>query len=264
MSDRRLGLLVALALTMALAIPAPVFAAEAASGAAPAASSGEATKPFSMNLLRQGDFVAQTNFVQCVGASMQMMINMTRAGGDRSAKTQLRLQNLARRWSGPGPSGRVRQGASIRGWAAGLTILDAGPYKLVGDKTIQGVLRSAARAIRKTGKPVGLLMWRGRHAWVMTGFRATADPAKTSRFTVTGVYVADPLYPHGSSVWGPSPRPGQLLTLTQLGRQYVPRRNNRTSSIWAGTNKWSTLGGKYVIVMPYEPRPLGAWAERYR
>jgi hypothetical protein len=265
MAHRRFALILAASLALAL-VPVPVGAAESAAHSDPsaAAATADALRPFSMNLLRRNDFVAQTNNVQCVGASMQMMINMTRAGADRTAKTQLRLQTLARRWSGPGPSGRTRQGASVRGWAAGLTIMDAGPYKLVGAKSIQGVLKTAARAMRATGKPVGLLMWRGRHAWVMTGFRATADPARTSKFTVTGVYVADPLYPHGSSVWGASPRPGQLLTVSQLSRQFLPRRNNRQSSIWAGTNRWSQLGGKYVVVLPYEPRPLGAWAERYR
>jgi hypothetical protein len=34
------------------------------------------------------DFVAQTNNVQCVGASMQMMLNMLTPGGDQSAATR--------------------------------------------------------------------------------------------------------------------------------------------------------------------------------
>ena len=38
-------------------------------------------------------------------------------------------------------------------------------------------LRDAAKAIEKTGSPVMLLAWRGAHTWVMTGFRADADPA---------------------------------------------------------------------------------------
>ena len=36
----------------------------------------------------------------------------------------------------------------------------------------------AARAMESTGRPVGLLVWRGRHAWVMSGFKATKDPFK--------------------------------------------------------------------------------------
>jgi hypothetical protein len=86
-------------------------------------------------------------------------------------------------------------------------------------------------------------MWRGRHAWVMSGFRATADPfAKGAR--VTAVIVEDPLYPHGSKVWGPSPAPGQALSVKQVGRQFVRRGN----SAWGS----SALAGMYVFVLPYE------------
>ncbi len=201
-----------------------------------------------VNVAARGDFVAQTNFVQCVGASMQMMLNMIEPGRDRTAATQRRLQNLARSWSGSRPDGNERQGASVRGWAAGLNILGAGPYRLQGESTIQAALRTAARAIAETGKPVGLLVWRGRHAWVLSGFTATADPLATDDFEVTRAIVHDPLYPHGSAAWGPSPAPGEALTVRELGRQFVPRRmNNR----WIGQN--STLGGKYVLVLPYEP-----------
>jgi hypothetical protein len=213
----------------------------------PVPSASAATR-FSLDVSKSTDFVAQTNFVQCVGASMQMMLNMIEPGRDRTAKTQLRLQQLARTWSGSRPDGRERQGASVRGWAAGLNILGAGPYKLVGTDTLAEALRVAATAMADTGKPVGLLMWRGRHAWVMSGFAATADPARTDAFRVTQVNVHDPLYPYGSSVWGRSPSPGEALTPAELGRQFVPRRNNTQ---WIGTG--SKLGGKYVLVLPYEP-----------
>jgi hypothetical protein len=194
----------------------------------------------------RGDFVAQTNFVQCVGASMQMMLNMIEPGRDRTSKTQLRLQKLARSWSGPRPDGGERQGASVRGWAAGLNLEGAGPYRLVGETTLEDALRTAARAIATTGRPVGMLVWRGRHAWVMSGFTATADPLATDDFRVTRAVIHDPLYPHGSSVWGPSPKPGASLTPTQVGRQFVPRR---MSTRWVGGG--SALAGKYVLVLPY-------------
>jgi hypothetical protein len=204
---------------------------------------------------KRGDFVAQTNFVQCVGASMQMMLNMIEPGRDRTATTQLRLQTLARAWSGARPDGRQRQGASVRGWAAGLNILGAGPYRLVGTTTLGEAVRAAAKAIASTGRPVGLLMWRGRHAWVMSGFTATADPKTTDDFRVIRAIVHDPLYPHGSAVWGPSPRPGEAITVGVLGRQFVPRSmTNR----FGGQS--SLLRGKYVLVLPYEV-DLSLWTE---
>ncbi len=208
-------------------------------GAPPAAA---ANRAYGIDLGRRSDFVAQTNFVQCVGASMQMMLNMTRPGADRTAATQRSLQQLARTWSGPNRLGHVRQGASVRGWSTGLNLLGAGPYKVVGTDTLEEAMLVAARAIRSTGRPVGLLVWRGRHAWVMSGFRSTRDPLVAGA-RVTRAIVEDPLHPHGSSTWGPSPAPGAALTMAEVGRQFVPRRR----SPMAGT-----LGGQYVLVLPYE------------
>jgi hypothetical protein len=222
-------------------------------------STSAATR-YTIDVSSRGDFVAQTNFVQCVGASMQMMLNMIEPGRDRTAATQLRLQRLAREWSGGSrrPDGRQRQGASVRGWTAGLNILGAGPYMLVGTRTLDEALEVAATAIADTGKPVGLLVWRGRHAWVMSGFTATADPTSGADFRVTRANVHDPLYPHGSSVWGPSPSPGEALTAAELGRQFVRRR---TSNQMGG--RQTTLGGKYVLVLPYE-LDLSGWSDRAR
>ena len=49
-------------------------------------------------------------------------------------------------------------------------------------------------SLRKTRLPVGITVSHGNHAWVLTGFTATADPAKTSHFTVTSVRVVGPLW----------------------------------------------------------------------
>jgi hypothetical protein len=216
----------------------------------------DAASPYALNLYRNGDFVRQTNLVQCVGTSMQMMINMLEASNDRTASTQLRLQNLARRYSdliSPRPG---RKGASVWGWAAGLNDLGYGPYRVAGYPTIDAALAAAARAIRFTGRPVGLLMWRGRHAWVMTGFLATADPRATAGFRVTDVNVVDPLYPAVSATWGPSPAPGQRLSVATLGRQFVKRRTTGGTSPGAGsTIRNRLLGGPFVIVEPFEPAP---------
>jgi hypothetical protein len=215
-----------------------------------------AAKPIRVDLARGTDFVAQKNFVQCVGASMQMMLNIMDTQDDRTARTQLRLQTIARNLSGPTRTGFTRQGASVRGWSAGLNQLGAGPYRLIGADTIQAALRSAARAISSTGKPVGLLVWSGRHAWVMSGFHATADPLRTDDFTVTRAIVLDPLYPYGSSKWGRSPRPREALTPSVLGKQFVPRRRGTWAGAPVGSPTTSTLSaftGKYVLVLPYTP-----------
>jgi hypothetical protein len=201
------------------------------------------SRTYHLDLGRRTDYVAQTNLVQCVGASMQMMLNMMNPRNDRSAATQLRLQKLARAWSGPSRNGRIRQGASVRGWALGLTLVGGGPYKVVGADSLQEALLLAARSMRTTGRPVGLLVWRGRHAWVMSGFKASKDPL-VGGAKVKAAIVEDPLYPYGgSSTWGRSPRPGEALSVSALGQQFVRRRQSTLTP---------TLSGKWVIVMPFD------------
>jgi hypothetical protein len=233
---------------------APVRAAEPSGAAIVAESTPAAAKPFRIDLADRNDFVAQTNFVQCVGASMQMMLNIMGAN-DRTTRTQARLQSIARDLSGPTRAGFKRSGASVRGWTDGLNLLDAGPYRLVGADTLQDALRLAARSIRETGKPVGLLVWAGRHAWVMSGFEATADPRRTDKFRVTKAIVLDPLYPYGSAKWGVSPKPREAISAATLGKQFVPRRKGTWAGAVTGANggSLSALAGKYVIVMSFTP-----------
>lgn len=75
--------------------------------------------------------------------------------------------------------------------------------------------------MRETGRPVGLLVWRGRHAWVRAGFTATADPREIDDFKVLEAIVLDPLYPYGSSVWGENPDPRESISVRELDRQFV-------------------------------------------
>jgi hypothetical protein len=197
--------------------PSPKVTAE------PESTPEVAEGPFAMNLYRKGDFVGQYTFEWCVGASMQMMRNLTDAKVTRSRATQQSYWELARDLS-RSPFG----GANPRGWTAGLNDLGYGPYKLVSIRKYDEALRVAASAMLETGRPVGLVMWRGRHAWVMSGFTADADP-RSGNFDVTGIHVLDPLYPHGSSVWGASPKPNALLTPAKLGKQFVFRERRRVN-----------------------------------
>ena len=202
------------------------------------------------NIAGPRDWVAQATFVQCVGASLQMMLNIVHPGTTHSDRTQHRLQDLARAWSGPTPPGFERQGASQRGWVASLVIHRAGVYRAVGADSLQQAMRIAARAIRTYRRPVGLLVWEGRHAWVMTGYVATGDPLLDKGFEVTDAYILDPLYPHGSDVWGPSPRPGATIPVERVGRQFVKRRS---SGPWSHLPGGEWLRNRWVLVVPAGP-----------
>jgi hypothetical protein len=258
MRHRRVSLTALVLGVVMLATAAPgMLAGDPTGTRATSSASTGAARPFRIDLADRNDFVAQTNFVQCVGASMQMMLNIMGAS-DRTAKTQVRLQKLARSLSGPTRDGFERKGASVRGWTDALNELGAGPFRLVGTDTIDEAMRLAAISISSTGRPVGLLVWAGRHAWVMSGFQATADPRVTSNFRVTRAIVLDPLYPYGSGQWGRSPKPREAITISTLGKQFVPRRRGT----WAGAPPGAVgltmraLAGKYVIVMPYTPIPV--------
>jgi hypothetical protein len=119
--------------------------------------------------------------------------------------------------------------------------MGVGPYELTSFPDYEQALREAARALRATERPVGLIMWRGRHAWVMSGFESVGDPAADEEFVVTGIRVLDPLYPHGDATWGPSPEPNALVSPDELAAQFVGR-DKRSWSYDAPTG--------YVMILP--------------
>jgi hypothetical protein len=194
---------------------------------------------FALNLYQEGDFVPQYTFDWCVAASIQMAHNLIddTGGGTWSDRAQQNgLWEMAR-----ANSSNSFNGANPFGWAKVLTEMGMGPYAVVSIADYEDALQTAARAITETGRPVGLVMWSGRHAWVMSGFESLGDPTQFPEFSVTGVRVQDPLYPHGSGQWGPSPAPNSLLTPAELATQFVVREPRRWSS---------DLPAGYLLVLP--------------
>lgn len=194
---------------------------------------------FALNLYQEGDFVPQYTFDWCVGASIQIAHNLiddTGGGSWADPAQQGELWEMAR-----ARSSNSFNGANPLGWAQVLTEIGMGPYTVVSIPQYDDALQTAARAIADTGRPVGLVMWRGRHAWVMSGFESLGDPDQFPEFSVTGIRVQDPLHPHGSGQWGPSPAPNSLLTPEQLATQFVAREPRRWSS---------DLPTGYLLVLP--------------
>lgn len=194
-----------------------------------------------MDLYERGDFVTEANKVMCVPAAMQVMINIMAPAQDTTVATQRRLYALARRLS---PATLKGDGAEPEGWARALEQLGYGRFAVVPVKTMAAAVKAAARAVRLTGRPAGLLVWYGAHSWVLSGFRATADPAYTDRFSVTAVRIEDVWYPKISTIWGRSRPPDSLVPVSKLPRDFLP---------------WRMPGGpypdkawKYVIVIPVD------------
>ena len=198
-----------------------------------------APQAFAVNLYQEGDFVPQYTFDWCVAASIQIAHNLiddTGGGSWTDPAQQGELWEMAR-----ARSSNSFNGANPLGWAQVLTEVGMGPYTVVSIANRDDALQAAARAIAATGRPVGLVMWSGRHAWVMSGFESLGDPAQFPEFSVTGIRVQDPLYPHGSGQWGPSPAPNSLLTPEQLATQFVVREPRGWSS---------DLPAGYLMVLP--------------
>ncbi|PTT67713.1 hypothetical protein [Arthrobacter sp. HMWF013] len=207
--------------------------------ATPAPTPPPVPQAFALNLYQEGDFVPQYTFDWCVAASIQMAHNLiddTGGGTWADRAQQSDLWDMAR-----ARSSNSFNGANPLGWAQVLTEVGLGPYSVVSVPDYEDALQTAARAIAATGRPVGLVMWSGRHAWVMSGFESVGDPGQFTEFSVTGVRVQDPLYPHGSGQWGPSPAPNSLLTPEQLATQFVVREPRRWSS---------ELPAGYLLVLP--------------
>jgi len=139
-----------------------------------------------------------------------------------------------------------------KGWGPEMIakVLDAygvPGYEVRTYKTRAAALIDAAKAIETTHQPALLMVWWGAHTWVMTGFRATADPRKFANATVTGTYVLDPWYPRVSSIWGPSDPPGTFQNAKEMVRNYIA---------WTRPEgRYKARDGKWVAVIPTRPKP---------
>jgi hypothetical protein len=188
----------------------------------------------SFNLYRKTAFVTQKDFTWCVAASVQMMANIVRHRSDRTAATQRRMISFAQASDhGPwGPGG----GTDVTGWIAALRHFGAGKYRAVGARSPAAALRIAATAMRQTGRPAGMLVMEGRHAWVLHGFESRTDPGRNRYARISSVRVSGPLYPIQQKN-GYDQRPNKELSVRSLARFFTP------SSVGA-------LVGKYVVIVP--------------
>jgi hypothetical protein len=117
----------------------------------------------------------------------------------------------------------------------------AGSYADTKYDRFNRAVRDAARRLRQTGKPVGLIVAHSNHAWVMTGFTSSADPALDSRAKITSVYVMGPLYPRDSKN-GYDPAPN-----TQISYDGLKRYLTRYYDSLGPNNEWE---GSFVTILP--------------
>ncbi len=208
---------------------------------APSPSPTPTPGPFAMDLYQKGDFVGEFTDTWCVPAAMQTSMNIMSTGADVSKAMQTRLWHLAYSLA-PGKAG----GADPEGWAEGLAQLGYGNYAVDAVPTLKAAVHEVVRQIRLTGRPAGLVVWKGWHSWVVSGFKATADPAVTDSFTVTALYIEDVWYPRVSSLWsqtrgGHSRPPDSLVPVSALPQDFLP---------WKQWTSYPGKDGKFVVVIP--------------
>jgi putative peptidoglycan lipid II flippase len=191
---------------------------------------------FAMDLYQPGDFVSEFVDTWCVPAAMQTSMNIMSVVPDATRDTQAKLQDLAFSLGG-GYNG----GADPNGWAKGLASLGYGNYQVGAKPKIADALHVVVKQIRLTGRPAGLLVWKGWHSWVVSGFTATADPAQTDTFTIISVRIEDVWYPRVSKLWPKSRPPDANVPVGALGTDYVP---------WHQAKIYSGREGNYVYVIP--------------
>jgi len=215
---RLLILLLALAGSIAVA-PAPVAAA------LPPWHGGVST-------WRPDVFTTQGTWLWCTAADVQIIRNMTYRLADHSRSNQQRYYDYMRtqnRYRLP-----ASDGVDPQGWAAGPRNWVDKRYQPVSHTSFDSALRSAVRSLRRTSRPVGLLVARGGHAWVLNGFTATADPAVTDSFIVTSVNVTGPLWGLQSRTWGYDMRPNTRLPPAQLRTFWTPWHYAPIRMTWEG------------------------------
>ena len=245
---------ISLALAVALGASLAAFAPSvAATTPVPAPGPGvqvAALAPWTggVNVYRKGVFTTQKSWLWCTAASIQIIRNIVRGTRDHTAKSQRHYFNWMRkrnRYSLP-----LSAGVDAQGWAAGMRHFVDARYRLIASKTFDSALRLAVIRLRKTNLPVGVTVSRGNHAWILTGFTATADPAATRDFKVTSVRVTGPLYGLQSKN-GYDMKPNKKLTVAQFRRFFTPWRYAPKRMIW---------DGRFVSVQPVTPRKAASAA----
>ena len=191
-----------------------------------------------IDLYRKGTFTTQQSWLWCTAADVQIIRNIVRHQRDHTAASQRRYFDWMRRHN------RYRlplsAGVDPAGWTAGLRHFVDDRYRLVASRTFAAALKSAVTNLRRTNLPVGITVANGGHAWILTGFTATADPLRTSNFKVTSVRVVGPLFGLQSKNGYDMP-PDTKLTPAQFQHYFTPWKYDPKPMIW---------DGRYVSIQP--------------
>lgn len=175
----------------------------------------------------------------CAVAGTQIVLAML-GKADTSDAFQRKLASRIDEWESWRDSHNGNWGPAAI--AEALAAYGVPEYEIHAYETRQDALRGSAVAIKQTGKPVVLLAWRGAHTWIMSGYRADADPTVFDDATISGAYVLDPWYPWVSNIWGPSDPPGTFQDASEMRRNFLAWERPE--------GKYPDRDGKFIVLVP--------------
>jgi hypothetical protein len=205
-------------------------------------------------------FASQLTEKDCAVAGTQMVLTVLGLGSN-SAAFQTELHDRIGEWESWEDSHNGNWGPSAVSLA--LAAYGAPGYEVRAYDTYTDALRDSAIAISELEMPVVMFPWWGAHTWVMTGYRADADPTFFPDAAISGAYILDPWYPRTSSIWGQSDAPGNFEDLAELERNWP---------VYGGPPPYQEIGpgwtrpegaypgrdGKFVVLIPTIPRSASA------
>ena len=197
-----------------------------------------------IDLYRAGVFSTQRTWLWCTAADIQIIRNIVTGQDDHSKSGQQAYFDYMRahdRYELP-----LKDGVDAAGWTAGLRKFVDPRYTLYESRSFDAALASAVTNLRRTSLPVAITVDHGNHAWIITGFTATADPAVTSRFTVTSVRVTGPLWGLQDRTFGYDMKPDTRLTPKQLEGFFTSWHYAPIKMAWEG---------RWVSIQPVPAKP---------
>jgi hypothetical protein len=171
-----------------------VFAMVLVAGVAPAHT--DAATTFTLDVYFGSGYEHQVDDRTCTAASTAMMLNFIAGRDLRLNQMGILLYEQPR----DALNDKKQRGSDPLGWSRALTYFaprtgKSFTYNWEAYTSEYAALKRAAKQIAVTRKPVGLAVWHGQHAVVMTGFVASRDP-RLGDFTLINVWISDP---YGSS-----------------------------------------------------------------
>jgi hypothetical protein len=218
------GLTVAAAPTMGILAPNSIGGSSMVGGFTLAGGG----QPADVHLFRADAMVAQFTLTWCVPANTQSMLNLIFGTADRSRATQRALYDEIR---ASNLYTYATAGNDVHGWATALNRrLGPGAYGVRMFSTRGAAIEGIVDSLERTGRPVGVVVDAGTHAWTVVGYRATewrgTDGAITRR-VVDGLYVWGSLGPGTGDPW-----PFGYQTVGQFAKRFTLYHEWQKPVIW--------------------------------